>query len=82
VVPKKNISSAAGWVNLFDVKGATVTIDAAGCQKTIAKKICDEGGDYVLALKGNHKTLHAEVVGYGGLQEGLLFLGLALSVGF
>jgi predicted transposase YbfD/YdcC len=47
---------------LLDVDGAVVTIDAAGCQKKIAKQIVDQGGDYVLQLKGNQGGLHAEVV--------------------
>jgi predicted transposase YbfD/YdcC len=43
----------------IDVEGAIVTIDAAGCQKTIAAQIVEGKGDYVLALKGNHgKLLH------------------------
>ena len=44
-----------------DVAKATVTIDAAGCQKHIAAKIIDGGGDYVLALKGNQGHLHQAV---------------------
>jgi len=33
-----------------------------GCQKDIAKKIIDSGGDYVLAVKGNQETTHKEIV--------------------
>ena len=46
----------------IELKGGTVTIDAAGCQKDIAAKIIDGGGNYVLALKGNQGKLHAAVV--------------------
>jgi predicted transposase YbfD/YdcC len=47
-------------LELLDLKGATVTIDAMGCQKDIAAKIVERGGDYVLALKDNHpKLCHA-----------------------
>jgi predicted transposase YbfD/YdcC len=54
----------------IDVKGAIVTIDAAGCQKEIAAKIKKREGDYVLALKGNQGTLHQAVVDYiGGHME-------------
>ena len=35
-----------------------------GCQKDIAKKICDSGADYVLALKGNAGLVYDEVVQY------------------
>jgi predicted transposase YbfD/YdcC len=48
-------------LELLELKGATVTIDAMGCQKDIAAKIIAGGGDYVLALKDNHPTLHAAV---------------------
>lgn len=48
-------------LELLDLKGATVTIDAMGCQKEIADKIVSAGGDYVLALKGNHENLQAAV---------------------
>ena len=45
----------------LDVRGAIVTIDAMGCQKAIAEKIVDKGGDYLLALKGNQSRLHDDV---------------------
>lgn len=48
----------------INVRKAIVTIDAAGCQREIAAKIIDGGGDYVLALKGNQRTLHANVRDY------------------
>lgn len=48
-------------LELLDLKGAIVTIDAMGCQKEIAHKIVSAGGDYVLALKGNQETLHQAV---------------------
>lgn len=41
--------------------GCIVTIDAMGCQKEIAAQIIDKKADYVLALKGNHATVHQEV---------------------
>lgn len=45
----------------IDVQDAIVTIDAAGCQKTIAAKIVQGKGDYVLALKGNQEKLLHDV---------------------
>ncbi len=48
----------------LEIEGAVVTIDAAGCQREIAKKIIDGKGDYVLALKGNQGTLHQAVANY------------------
>jgi len=43
------------------ITGCVVTIDAMGCQREIAQQILDQGGDYVLGLKGNQETLHQEV---------------------
>ena len=46
---------------LLDLLGCTVTLDAMGCQKNIAAQIVAQGGEYVLALKGNHETIHTDV---------------------
>ena len=51
-------------IELLDLKGCVVTIDAAGCQKDIAAQIVAKEADYVLALKGNQPTLYAQVSGY------------------
>ena len=48
----------------IEIKRAVVTIDAAGCQREIAKKIIDGEGDFVLALKGNQGKLHDAVREY------------------
>jgi predicted transposase YbfD/YdcC len=48
-------------LRLLALEGATVTIDAMGCQTAIAAQIVARGADYALALKDNHPTLHAEV---------------------
>jgi len=51
-------------LRLVDIKGAIITIDAMGTQKAIAEQIVAGGADYVLALKGNHETLHQAVIAY------------------
>jgi predicted transposase YbfD/YdcC len=43
------------------LKGCIVTLDAMGCQKNIAAKIIDKEAHYLLALKGNHATVHEEI---------------------
>ncbi len=48
-------------LDLVDVKGAIVSIDAMGTQKAIAAKIIDKGGDYVLPVKGNQGNLEQDV---------------------
>lgn len=48
-------------LDMLDIQGHTVTMDAMGCQRGIAQKIRDKGADYVLALKGNQGTLNDDV---------------------
>ena len=55
------ITAIPELLDQVEVKNAVVTIDAAGCQKNIAAKIVDGGGDYVLAVKGNQEKLHQAV---------------------
>jgi predicted transposase YbfD/YdcC len=55
------ITAIPALLNLLDVHGAIVTIDAMGCQKTIAQKIIDQGGDYIFTVKGNQKHLLADI---------------------
>jgi predicted transposase YbfD/YdcC len=55
------ITAIPRLLDQLDITGAVVTIDAAGCQRTIADEIISGGGDYVLALKGNQDTLHRNV---------------------
>lgn len=48
-------------LDLFDVKGHIVTIDAMGCQHAIADKIVKKEGDYIFSLKGNQGNLSEDV---------------------
>ena len=49
-------------VGLYGIRpGTIVTVDALNCQRDIARRIVDQGGAYVLALKGNQGTLHSDV---------------------
>ena len=55
------ITAIPGLLDLLYLKGAIVTIDAAGCQRKIVKKILKRGADYVISLKGNQSTMHDEI---------------------
>ena len=52
------ITAIPKLLELLEIKGALVTIDAMGCQTEIAQKIVDGKGVYCLAVKGNQPTLH------------------------
>ena len=48
-------------LEMLELKGCIVTIDAMGCQKDIAKTITEAEADYVFGLKGNQTSLHDDV---------------------
>jgi predicted transposase YbfD/YdcC len=56
------ITAIPALLRKIDVRGGIVTIDAMGAQKAIAAEIIGGKADYVLALKGNHESLHAAVI--------------------
>jgi predicted transposase YbfD/YdcC len=60
----------------INIEGATITSDAMGCQKSIAKIICNKNADYVLALKGNQESLADEVENYFNQAEAINFEGV------
>lgn len=51
------ITAIPKLLDALEIKNSTVTIDAAGCQRKIASKIIEKGGDYTLAVKGNQGHL-------------------------
>jgi predicted transposase YbfD/YdcC len=56
------ITAIPPLLEMLAIKGCLVSIDAMGCQREIAQAIIEQGGDYVLALKGNQGNLHEDVV--------------------
>ena len=55
---------------MMAIEGAIVTIDAMGCQRSIARTILAKKADYVLALKGNQSALHEDVALFVAEQKG------------
>jgi predicted transposase YbfD/YdcC len=73
------ITAIPRLLQLLDLHGCIVTIDAMGCQKEIARQIVDQGGNYVLALKENQPALYEDVklffedareLGFAGIAHG------------
>jgi predicted transposase YbfD/YdcC len=65
VCEKSNeITAIPKLLEWLDVKGNTVTIDAMGCQFSIANQIIQKEGQYILALKGNQGALHNDIRTY------------------
>lgn len=55
------ITAIPKLLELLEINGCIVTIDAMGTQTEIAKKITEKGADYILSLKENQKTLYEDV---------------------
>jgi len=55
------ITAIPKLLDLLDVKGCTITLDAMGCQHQITEQIVNKGADYAIALKGNQGRLNEEV---------------------
>jgi len=55
------ITAIPELLDQIDITGATVTIDAMGCQKAIAAKIIDSSGQFVIGVKGNQPKLQAAI---------------------
>jgi predicted transposase YbfD/YdcC len=55
------ITAIPRLLELLDLTGALVTIDAMGCQREIARKVVQGGGDYVLAVKDNQPHLLEDI---------------------
>jgi len=58
------ITAIPKLLEILELSGSLVTIDAMGCQTEIAQAIVDAGADYVLAVKGNQPTLHQGLVDF------------------
>src|SRR5215216_5516602 len=55
------ITAVPQLLKMLSLSGVGVTADAMACQREIARTITDQGGAYVLALKGNQGTLLEDV---------------------
>ncbi len=56
------ITAIPELLELLEIKGGIISIDAMGCQREIAKQIRAQQADYILALKTNQTELHQQAV--------------------
>ena len=70
------ITAIPKLLQLLELKGCIVTIDAMGCQRAIAKQIVEQEGDYVLGLKGNQSKLHEAVADFFTVAHSQDFKGI------
>jgi len=55
------ITAIPELLSMLDIENSIITLDAMGCQSEIAKQIIKDKADYILALKGNHSGMQAEL---------------------
>jgi predicted transposase YbfD/YdcC len=70
------ITAIPKLLELLNVSGCIVTIDAMGCQKKIAKAIRNKGADYFLSVKGNQEHLHQMLKTWFDHGEKVQFRGM------
>ena len=73
------ITAIPALLEVLDLEGCIVTLDAMGTQTEIAEQIREQDADYVLALKGNQGTLHQEVCAYFEQGRARGFAGMPVS---
>lgn len=74
------ITAIPALLEMLDISGCIITIDAMGTQKSIAQKIIAADSDYVLSLKDNHPTLHQQVKNWFETAHSLGFKGVDVSI--
>jgi len=73
------IKAIPSLLELLDITGCVITIDAMGTQTEIATQIVGKGADYILSLKANHPTLLAEVKAWFDAAQAIGFEGIEHS---
>jgi predicted transposase YbfD/YdcC len=58
------ITAIPHLLDMLEITGCIVTLDAMGCQTDIAAKIIEKEADYVLSVKGNQGNLYEDLAGY------------------
>ena len=80
-VDKKSneLTAIPALIEMLEIAGSVITIDAMGCQKDITSLIIKKKGDYILALKGNRKLLYKAVKEWFEVAPKEEFLGREYS---
>ena len=73
------ITAIPALLELIDITGAIITIDAMGTQREIVELICQKKADYVLTLKKNHPTLYTQVKDWFETARTQEFVGIEIS---
>jgi predicted transposase YbfD/YdcC len=63
------ITAIPELLTMLDIENSIITLDAMGCQRKIAQQIVKQKADYILALKGNHSGMQAELAAWWHKSE-------------
>jgi predicted transposase YbfD/YdcC len=74
------LTAIPALIEMLEIAGSVITIDAMGCQKDITSLIVKKKGDYILALKGNQKLLYKAVKEWFELAQKEDYLGRKYSL--
>lgn len=74
------ITAIPALLEMLDISGCIITIDAMGTQKSIAQKIIAADSDYILSLKDNHPILHQQVKNWFETAQYLGFKDVDVSI--
>ena len=61
---RRSGKATSGLLEMLDLRGKTVTVDAASAQRNIAAQVLAQGGDYVMAVRGNQPSLEETIVSH------------------
>jgi len=73
------ITAIPELLELLNVSGCIVTIDAMGCQKDIAQTIRDKKADYILRVKDNHAKLKQDIEAWFAYGDEQQFAGMRMD---
>lgn len=74
------ITAIPALLEMLDISGCIITIDAMGTQKSIAEEIIEAHADYILSLKDNHPKLHQTVKNWFDIAQSLGFKNVEVNI--
>ncbi len=73
------ITAVPRLLELLDLEGALVSLNAGGCQKELAEQVIEQGSDYLMVVKKNQEALHQQIEAFFTRQLGADFRGPGMS---
>jgi predicted transposase YbfD/YdcC len=68
-IKSNEITAIPELLTMLDIENSIITLDTMGCQRKIAQQIVKQKADYILAVKGNHSCMQAELAAWWHKSE-------------